>query len=416
MTAYGNAHDDQDDAAVRANGLTGAGSLLVMPARLNPNDTRCPDAVVPKKRHVFAAFIRCARPVEWSSSVRKSSGIFTRRRPASWHPCDCSDMLRFDADRAMRIRAARRKSSYFDSLELNLMRSLFVLGLVLLAANVALGQKIEVIEFSGSGKLVSFVPGSLVFVDAQGKKHQVKFAKTGEMQVTLKPPKGPPQPIVAGPPTIDIAGELAPEQIRPGLTVVLTCVLDANRKSAVPATEIKVQDAKADAAGVFPEGQPNDSGQPVLIKGIAKSFKKGELTISVPKGDLAPKGTVSVTVADDAKVTFESHNPAMAAPGSMVEVKGTQLGKGGEIAATTITIKLPAPPPRKEKKRSAKAPNEKSPKADGDKSPDAAAEAEKPAEEGDAEKPGEGATPEGPKKRTKPGKLVPLGQSLPPAP
>jgi hypothetical protein len=280
------------------------------------------------------------------------------------------------------------------------MRWLFAVLIVAAAANVAVAQKIEVMEFSGSGKLVSFAPGSMVFVDAQGKKQQVRFAKPGEMQVSLKPPKGPPQPIVAGPPTIDISGEIAPEQIRPGLTVVVNCVLDSNHKTAQPVAEIKVQDAKPDAAGVFPEGEPKDEGQPVVIKGVAKSFKKGELTIAVPKGDMAPKGTVSVSVADDAKVTFESHNPAMAAPGSMVEVKGIQVGQGGEIGANTITIKLPAPAPRKEKKKPARAPNAKSPKGDAEKPNDAAPDE---------------AAPESPKKRPKPGKLVPLGQSLPAA-
>jgi hypothetical protein len=299
------------------------------------------------------------------------------------------------------------------------MRSLFALLAVAAVANVAAAQKIEVMEFSGSGKLVSIAPGSMVFVDAQGKKQQVRFAKPGEMQVSLKPPKGPPQPIVAGPPTIDISGEIAPEQIRPGLTVVVNCVLDSNHKTAQPVAELKVQDTKPDAAGVFPEGEPKDDGQAVVIKGIAKSFKKGELTIAVPKGDMAPKGTVSITVADDAKATFESHNPAMAAAGSMVEVKGIQVGQGGEIGANTITIKLPTPAPRKEKKRPARAPNAKPPKAEGDKPTEKGDTEKSDTEEGDAEKPKEAApdeaAPEGPKKRPKPGKLVPLGQSLPAA-
>lgn len=304
------------------------------------------------------------------------------------------------------------------------MRSSIVFAAVVAwgLAEAAIAQnKVEIIEFSGTGKLVGVAPGTMVFVTPQGQRLQARFAKPGEMSVTLKTPKGPPLPIVAGPPTVDITGELSPEQIRPGLTVVLNCVLDANQKNVKPVAEVKVLDTKPENAGVHADGAPNDQGQPVLIKGIAKSFKGGELTISVPKGNSAPKGTIAVSVADDVKVTFESHNLAMAAAGSEVKVEGIQAGKGGEIAANTITVKLPAPAPRTGKKRPGKAPPnapQEEPKA-GEPKPDAAKpDAKKP----DATKPGEapaeepkpadpkpaGPKPDGPKKRTKPGKVVPL--------
>lgn len=278
---------------------------------------------------------------------------------------------------------------------------------IALAKPAAAQNKVEIAEFSGTGKLVSVAPGTMVLVNAQGQRLQVKFAKAGEMSVTLKPPKGPPVPIVAGPPTVDITGELSPEQIRPGLTVVINCVLDANHKNVKPVAEVKVLDTKPENAGVLPDGGPNDEGQPVLVKGIAKSFKNGELTISVPKGDHSPKGTIALTVAEDAKITFESHNLAMAAAGSEVKVEGIQVGRTGDIGANTITVKLPTPAPRPGKKGRGKTPPNAAPK-DGAKESPAKPDGEKP----DATKPGDApkddAKPDGEKKPRKPGKALPL--------
>jgi hypothetical protein len=228
------------------------------------------------------------------------------------------------------------------------MRSLaFAACLVLAAAPAAQAQKaaqqIELIEFSGSGKLIGFAAGSMAFVNAQGQQQLVKFAKPGEMSVTLKSAKGHQQGFVAGPPTLDITGQLAPEQIRAGFTVVINCTLDANGTAVKPVEAIKVIDERPDAAGIHADGEPNDQGQPVVIKGIAKAFKKGSLTVSVPKHDLAPKGLLTIAVAATADVSFESHNPARAPRGADVEVKGIQLGPGGEVGANSITIKLPTP-------------------------------------------------------------------------
>ncbi|MEX2186567.1 MAG: hypothetical protein WD875_07225 [Pirellulales bacterium] len=199
------------------------------------------------------------------------------------------------------------------------MRSLaFAACLVLLSTTAAhaqkAAQKIEVLEFNGTGKLLGFAAGSMAFVNAQGQQQLVKFAKPGEMSVTLKPAKGQPQGVVAGPPTVDITGQLAPEQIRPGFTVVLNCTLDAK--------------------------------------------------------------------------------------GAAVEVKGIQLGAGGEVAANSITIKLPTPAGR-----AAKVPP-------GKTAPGKDAPAEPPKDGGQqppkAEPKDGDAKPDGGEKHPKPGEVLPL--------
>lgn len=271
---------------------------------------------------------------------------------------------------------------------------------VLLAAGSARSQKIDVLEYSGSGRLLGFAPGALVFVTAQGQRQEVKFAKPGEMSVQLKPAKGPPQGVVAGPPTIDISGQLAPEQIRPGFTVVFNCTLDAKGAAAKPVEAIKVLDVRPDGPGIHADGEAGDSGQPVLVKGIAKGFKKGSLTVSVPKHDLAPKGVLTVAVAESAEVTFESHNPALAPRGAEVEVKGIQMGQNGEVAANSIVIKLPTPAG-------------KTPKKTPDKSKPGEAPRGEP-RDGAGGKPRDGeAKPDG-GEGDKPGKVLPLRFDLSP--
>jgi hypothetical protein len=273
------------------------------------------------------------------------------------------------------------------------MRSLVLsVCVAFVAADAAHAQKIDVLEFSGSGRLLGFSAGSMAYVNAQGQRQEVKFAKAGEMSVTLKPAKGLPQPVVAGPPTVDITGQLAPEQIRAGLTVVFNCTLDSKGAAARPVEAVKVLDVRPDGPGIHADGEPSDAGQPVLVKGIAKGFKKGVLTVSVPKHDLAPKGVLTIAVADTADVSFESHNPRFATRGAEVEVKGFQMGPNGEVAVNSIAIKLPAPAGRTPKK----SPDKANPAA----SPDGKQQDGKP-QDGDA-KPDEPKTP-------KPSKILPLG-------
>jgi hypothetical protein len=276
----------------------------------------------------------------------------------------------------------------------------FAFAVVAAVANHATAQN-QQLEFSGGGRLLGYTATTLTYVNAQGHKQEVKFPKAGEMSVTLKPAKGAPQAIVAGPPNVDVTGELAPEQIRAGFTVVINCKLDAKGATAKPVEAVKVLDVKPDSPGIHPEGQMEGDTQAVLIKGIAKGYKNGVLTVSVPKGDLAPKGTIALELAESVKVTFESDNPATAMPGSTVEVKGFQYGVNGEVAASEIKITLPPPAVKKPKKRSVKpAPGAKPGEEEAAPKDDAT-----PPKDGDA--PSEPA-PGGRKKPTTPGKVQPI--------
>lgn len=243
---------------------------------------------------------------------------------------------------------------------------------------------------------MGFAPGSMTFVNAQGQQQKVKFAKPGDKTVILKPAKGPPYAVSATALAIEVTGQLAPAQIRPGFTVVFNCTLDAKGTGVRPVESIKVLDARADGAGIQSDGQPTDGGQPVFVKGVVKGIKKGELTVAVPKHDLAPKGSITVTVADSAGVWFESRNPQRAAAGSEVKVTGIQVGAGGDVLADTILIKLPTPPGVTPKD---------SPFAPADKPGGKGNENPQPSPDG---KPNEGeAKPDAPKDG-KPGEVLPL--------
>ncbi len=294
------------------------------------------------------------------------------------------------------------------------MRSLaFAACFVVCLADVANGQKIEALEFSGSGRLLGFAPGTMVYVTEQGQRQTVKFAKPGEMSVTLKPARGAAQSVVAGPPTVDISGVLAPEQIRAGFTVVFNCTLDGKGKAVNAVESIKVLDVRPDGPGIHADGGPKDDGQPVLIKGIAKGFKKGTLTVSVPKHDLAPKGVIAIAVAGDVEVTFESHNPALAPRGAAVEVKGIQLGPNGDVAVNSISITLPTVAGKATKKRPGKAAGDGAAQ-DGASQGGGEKDGAAPPEDGapDEAAPG-GAKPDEPKDEpkepAKPRKILPLG-------
>jgi hypothetical protein len=283
-------------------------------------------------------------------------------------------------------------------------RLCYVIGFTAASLPCLVTAQVQIQEFSGGGKLLGFAPGAMVYVTAQGQRQEVKFAKPGEMSVTLKPAKGPPQPVVAGPPTIDITGEMAADQIRPGFTVVIHCLLDAKGATTKPVEAIKVLDVRPDVPGINNDGSLQGDAQPVLIKGTAKSYKNGTLTIAVPKHNFAPKGTIALEIAESAKVTFESHNPAMAPVGAIVDVKGLQYGPGGEVAVREIKVTLAAPAAKKPaKKRPAKP---AAPGAKPEKNPDASGDAP-PKEDAPADEKAQ--PPSGRKKRSTPGKIVPLG-------
>ncbi len=285
------------------------------------------------------------------------------------------------------------------------MRLFSVLAFAVVAASASFANaQNQQLEFSGGGKLLGYTATTLTYVNAQGHKQEVKFPKAGEMSVTLKPAKGAPQAIVAGPPNVDVTGELAPEQIRPGFTVVINCSLDAKGAATKPVEAVKVLDVRPDSPGIHPEGQKEGDVQAVLIKGVAKSYKNGLLTVSVPKHEHAPKGTIALELAESVKVTFESDNPATATPGSTVEVKGFQYGANGEVAASEIKITLPPPVLKKPKKRPVK------PATPGTKP---GAEEATPKDEATPPKDGDAPSdspPGGRKKRTTPGKVQPISR------
>jgi hypothetical protein len=278
---------------------------------------------------------------------------------------------------------------------------------VSLAASAAQAQ---LVDFTGEGKLAAASPTGLTLVMANGNRQDVKFTKAGEMSVTLKGAGGrAATSIVLGPPSIDITGEISPEQIRVGFVVSFSALLDADGKATAPIAEARMFDGKPNDVGLFPDGEPKGDAKPFLVKGVVKTAKSGKLVLRVPKGDGAPKGEVTATLDTGAKVTFQSNNLALAPLGAAVKVEGVQNGAGGEVGANTIHVQLPAP--AASSRKPSRSPRATPPKAEEKPAEKPAPKpAEKPSGEKKEEKTEEAqpeAAPAGKRaRRTTPGKII----------
>lgn len=236
--------------------------------------------------------------------------------------------------------------------------------LVGLNAATANAQAVQATQFKGSGKVIAHTPGVLVVTLANGMRQEVRYCKPGESTVELSTK----QKINHAPVDVQVTGAMSPNQLRPGTGVKFRAGIDAQGNIGKAIDEIKTfQPRPQDPLGCVPDGEAKDDVTPYLVTATVLSYKKGTLTVNVAgKNIVAGKTRLSVKLADDLSVVFESQDLARVVPGSDVEIEGGQIGKDVVAAKLIVTLATPpgVKPPKKKEPPAAVATPEKKPSSD----------------------------------------------------
>jgi hypothetical protein len=170
----------------------------------------------------------------------------------------------------------------------------------------------------------------------------------------------------AGPPHVEVIGEILPEQLQKGMFVRFsTSVRGVTRRTAVePVKELEVFTPKPGIqmgllsdglAGGDADADKPDAATRHLVVGAITNVRRGSITVEFPGTNI--KGSVTAKVAEDAKIKVKINPPftqlgAYARVGSEISAEGIQrVGARPpvKLLATNVQIKLP-PPVRPEDK------------------------------------------------------------------